>query len=86
MEACRNAYRIACTLDLGIDYQKDLKYREINLTKQGEKRIEEQSSLMPGLWRGPSRRTELVQQAITQGSFTLGQRVRDSGRQGDHRG
>ena len=69
MEACRNAYRIACTLDLGTDYQKDLKYREINLTKQGEKRIEEQSSLMPGLWRGPSRRTELVQQAITAREF-----------------
>ena len=57
MEACRNAYRIACTLEFGTDYQKDLKYREINLTKQGEKRIEEQASLMPGLWRGPARRT-----------------------------
>jgi preprotein translocase subunit SecA len=69
MEACRNAYRIACNLELGTDYQKDLKYREINLTKQGEKRIEEQASLMPGLWRGPSRRTELVQQAITAREF-----------------
>jgi preprotein translocase subunit SecA len=69
MEACRNAYRIACTLDFGTDYQKDFKYREINLTKQGEKRIEEQASLMPGLWRGPSRRTELVQQALTAREF-----------------
>jgi preprotein translocase subunit SecA len=69
MEACRNAYAIACTLEFGTDYQKDLKYREINLTKQGEKRIEEQANLMPGLWRGPSRRTELVQQAITAREF-----------------
>ena len=69
MEACRNAYRIACTLEFGMDYHKDVKYREINLTKEGEKRIEEQASLMPGLWRGPSRRTELVQQAITAREF-----------------
>ena len=69
MEACRNAYRIACTLNPGTEYRKDLKYREINLTDQGLKRIEEEAHFMPGLWRGPSRRTELVEQALSAKEF-----------------
>jgi hypothetical protein len=38
---------MACTLEFDTDYQKNPKYREINLTKQGEQRIEVQTSLRP---------------------------------------
>jgi preprotein translocase subunit SecA len=69
VEACKTAHGIASSLKLGEDYHVNLKYREINLTKKGHKKLEDQSQLLPGIWRGASRREELVQQALTAREF-----------------
>ena len=69
VEACRTAYTMASLLMADRDYQVNLKYREVSLTKEGEQKVEEQARLLPGIWRGPSRREELVQQALTAREF-----------------
>jgi preprotein translocase subunit SecA len=69
VEACKTAHGIASSLKFGEDYLVDLKYREINLTKKGLKKLEAKSQLLPGIWRGASRREELVQQALTAREF-----------------
>ncbi len=71
VEACETAHSIAASLYLGADYEKDLKYREITLTKEGRSKVEEQTQRLPGIWRGPSRREELVQQALTAREFYM---------------
>jgi preprotein translocase subunit SecA len=69
IEACRAAYKIAESLRSGVDFQKNLRYREINLTKEGLLKVEQNARLLPGIWRGTSRRSELVQQALTAREF-----------------
>ena len=69
LEACRTAYQIAGSLELGADYRKDLRYREIDLTKDGMLKVEKNARLLPGIWRGTSRRLELVKQALTAREF-----------------
>ncbi|MFC1534945.1 helicase-related protein [Thermodesulfobacteriota bacterium] len=69
VEASKIAHHIAGLLRLGVDYVVDIKYREINLTKEGLRKLEEQSKLLPGIWRGAARREELVQQALTAHEF-----------------
>jgi len=69
VEACRTAYAMASFLMAGRDYQVNPKYREVKLTKEGEQKVEKQARLLPGIWRGPSRREELVQQALTAREF-----------------
>jgi preprotein translocase subunit SecA len=69
VEACQTAHEIASTLRLDEDYKKDIKYREVHLTKDGLTRVEEQARLLPGIWRGTARRIELVQQALTAREF-----------------
>ena len=69
VEACSVAHGIVEPLKAGADYQVDLKYREINLTKAGLDKVEQQSRFLPGIWRGEARRTELVQQALTAREF-----------------
>ena len=71
VEACETAHSIATSLYLGTDYEKDLKYREITLTKEGRSKVEQQTQRLPGIWRGPSRREELVQQALTAREFYM---------------
>jgi len=69
VEACRTAHGIAAALVAGRDYRVDLKYREVSLTKEGASKVEDQSQRLPGIWRGPSRREELVHQALTAREF-----------------
>jgi preprotein translocase subunit SecA len=69
VDACWGAHTIAATLSRDTDYEKDLKYREINLTRAGLRKLEEQVGVLPGIWAGPSRREELVQQALTAREF-----------------
>ncbi|MEA1901629.1 MAG: preprotein translocase subunit SecA [Thermodesulfobacteriota bacterium] len=68
-EIYRTAHRIAASLESDIDYHLDLKYKEIKLTKDALKKIETLSMSLPGIWRGPSRRVELIQQALTAREF-----------------
>jgi len=69
VEACLTAHGIAGSLKLGPDYRKNIKYREIELTKEGREKVENQARLLPGIWRGASRRMELVKQALVAREF-----------------
>jgi len=69
VEACRNAYQIANSLEPHVEYNADVKYREIRLTKEGMKKIEALVQTLPGIWRGSARREELVKQALTAREF-----------------
>ena len=68
-EIYRTASGIAASLESDIDYHLDLKYKEVKLTKEALKKIETLSMSLPGIWRGPSRRVELIQQALTAREF-----------------
>jgi len=79
MEACRNAYRIACTLDFGTDYQKISSIGK-STYKQGEKRwkaVESDCRDCGGARRGVQNSCSRLSTAR---EFTQGQGVRDSGR------
>ena len=69
MEAYQSGYRIAASLAPGIDYHTVLKYREIRLTDEALEKIQALSQSLPGMWRGASRRKELVEQALTAREF-----------------
>jgi preprotein translocase subunit SecA len=69
VEACQTAYDIASMLRLDEDYKKNIKFREVHLTKDGLMKVEEQARMLPGIWRGTARRIELVQQALTAREF-----------------
>lgn len=65
IESFQQATEIAGQLKPEMDYRINYRYREIELTKQGEARLEELTRGLGGLWRGNRRRCELVNQALT---------------------
>lgn len=65
IESFRQAADIAGRLRPQTDYQIDHRYREIELTAQGEIRLEELTHDLGGLWRGNRRCWEMVNQALT---------------------
>jgi len=65
IESFRQAADIAGRLRPQTDYQIDHRYREIELTAQGEIRLEELTRDLGGLWRGNRRCWEMVNQALT---------------------
>ncbi len=65
LESFRQAADIAGRLQPQIDYQIDHRYREIELTAQGEARLEELTRDLGGLWKGSRRCWEMVNQALT---------------------
>ncbi|MCJ7642041.1 MAG: prepilin peptidase [Desulfobacterales bacterium] len=69
VEACSAAHCMAASLNAGIDYLADQKYKEITLTKEGIHKVEEHAEQLQGIWRGPARREELVRQALTAREF-----------------
>ncbi len=69
VDACRRAHRIASVLVPTIDYRVDAKYKEIRFTKAGFAKLEEMAEQLPGIWRGPARREELIRQALTAREF-----------------
>ncbi len=69
LEACRVAHEIAETLTLSDDYRSDITYREIHLNQEGRNKIEAMAESLPGLWKGNSRREELIIQALTAREF-----------------
>jgi preprotein translocase subunit SecA len=69
VEACQRAQDIAATLAAGTDYQVEPRYKEILLTKEGIRKLDEQAQLLHGIWRGPARREELIKQALTAREF-----------------
>ena len=63
VSACKEADMVAASMEPGIDYSIDQKYKEIELTPQGRERIVFTSDV------GIGRRTELVEQALTAREF-----------------
>jgi preprotein translocase subunit SecA len=68
-EAGRVAEEIVSALDVEADYRTNLRYREIEFTDTGRRKIADGCSSLPGLWRGSERRLELVQQALVAREF-----------------
>ncbi len=71
VEACGAAHSLAVSLRSGIDYVADRKFKEITLTKEGTRKVEEDAAQLHGMWRGRARREELVRQALTAREFYL---------------
>jgi len=65
IESFRQAMEIAGRLKLQIDYRIDHRYREIELTSQGKRHLEELTSGLGGIWRASRRCREMVNQALT---------------------
>lgn len=71
IEAGLVAEQIAATLESVADYQTNLRYREIELTEAGRRKLQERAGHLPGLWRGTDRRQELIRQALVAREFYL---------------
>ncbi len=69
IEACQTVHRITESLIPGVDYKVDIKYREVNVTREGFGKVKEQSRHLPGIWRGTMRWKELVQQSLMAREF-----------------
>ena len=69
MEACREANRIAGTLQAGTDYRPDPRYKDIDFLPAFERRRDVRSSRMPRAFRGRGAHRELVQQAVKAREF-----------------
>ena len=63
--ACEAARAVALKLERDVDYTIDFRYREVKLTEAGKDRMEVLADELPPIWRGPGRRQELVEQAIS---------------------
>lgn len=68
-EAARLAQRVIKIMEPETDYRRNARYKEIELTPQGLDKLVEQAEHLPGLWRGPDRRLELVVQALVAREF-----------------
>jgi preprotein translocase subunit SecA len=68
-EAAQMAQEMIEVLEPEKDYHSNLRYKEIDLTKDGLKKLVDQAALLPGLWRGKDRRLELVVQALIAREF-----------------
>lgn len=68
-EAARLAQEMINVLDPKTDYRSNPRYKEIDLTKAGLKKMVEQASHLPGFWKGHDRRLELVVQALIAREF-----------------
>jgi len=65
IDSFRQASEIADQLKLQIDYRINDRYREVEMTNQGETHLEELTSGLGGLWKASRRRLEMVNQALT---------------------
>jgi preprotein translocase subunit SecA len=54
-----------------LDYKVNPRYREVELTPAGSAKLAQRCSSLPGIWRGPERRLELVKQALCAREFFL---------------
>lgn len=63
------AAALARELQAESDYQTDRRYKEITLTESGRRKLAERCSTLPGFWRGPQRRVELLRSALVAREF-----------------
>lgn len=69
IEAAQVAARIAGSLQPQSDYTINARYREIEVTPEGQTTLREQCASLPGFWRGDERRLELIKQALVAREF-----------------
>jgi preprotein translocase subunit SecA len=60
----RQAQEMIGILEPQADYRTNPRYKEIELTKSGLRKLVDQAAHLPGIWRGHDRRLELVIQAL----------------------
>ena len=65
----RQAQEMIGILEQEADYQSNPRYKEIELTKSGLRKLVDQAAHLPGIWRGHDRRLELVIQALAAREF-----------------
>ena len=70
-QVTRTAQQIAAPLEPGIDYRVDTRYREVEMTDEGEEKLGQNCGALPGLWRSVDRRRELIRQALVAREFFL---------------
>jgi preprotein translocase subunit SecA len=68
-DAVMKAQELVSQMQPGVDYQVNARYREIEITKAGRRKLADICSVLPGLWHGESRREELVRQALVARDF-----------------
>jgi preprotein translocase subunit SecA len=70
-QAVELAAHLAESLSPDEDYKIDLRYGEVEFTDAGKAKVEERCGLLPGFWRGNTRREELLRQALIAREFYL---------------
>ena len=70
-EVVQIAQAISQPLEASVHYSVNRRHREIELTPAGNARLDELCEPLPGFWRAPDRRTELVRQALVAREFYL---------------
>ncbi len=71
VEAFARAAELAGKLLPGQHYRANHRYREVELTPAGKRRLDELAEELGGVWRGARRREELAVQALTAAEFYL---------------
>lgn len=69
LQPCRMAVDLADRLERDVHYVVDPKYREVRLTTAGVREVESMTVHLPPIWHAPSRREELILQALTAHEF-----------------
>src|SRR5438552_2517207 len=70
-EAGRLAVQLANELQPVADYRANLRYKEIEITDAGVRKLAERCAAWTGFWRGSERRVELVRTALVAREFFL---------------
>jgi preprotein translocase subunit SecA len=68
-EVGQTAAKMAEEMELGRDYVLDLRYREVEFTAAGRKKLAESCGVLPGYWRSERRRSEIVRTALVAREF-----------------
>jgi preprotein translocase subunit SecA len=71
VEAFRQAVALSLQLEVGRDYRVNQRYREVDLTSAGKRRVADLAAPLGGIWKGARRREELVNQALVAREFYL---------------
>jgi preprotein translocase subunit SecA len=70
-EAAQLSEHIAAELKSEADYRTNARYKEVELTEEGRRKIADRCAALPGLWRGSDRRDELIRQSLVAREFFL---------------
>ena len=63
-QACQAAFEWSQEWELGVDYQRDEAFKQIEWLPGGRAKLATGGARFPGIWQGPSRRAELLKQAL----------------------